>query len=46
MLVARLQQDGLGWIGLIAEDGSREFYRSLGFSPMPNATPMILKRNL
>lgn len=46
MLIDCLQKDGMGWIGLIAEDGSHEFYRRMGFTPMPNAIPMILKRNL
>jgi spermidine synthase len=45
MLIDRLQQDGLAWIGLIAEGGSHEFYRRMGFNSMPNAIPMILRRN-
>jgi spermidine synthase len=40
-LVAQLEKDGIGWIGLIAEHGSREFYRRFGFAPMPDATPML-----
>ena len=40
-LVARLEADGLGWIGLIAEGRSEAFYTRLGFSPMPNATPLL-----
>jgi aralkylamine N-acetyltransferase len=43
-LVGRLQGDGLGWIGLVAERGSRGFYRRLGFSEMPDSAPMLLKR--
>ena len=40
-LVARLEADGLKWIGLIAESGSQKFYENLGFAPMPGATPML-----
>ena len=29
------------WIGLIAEPGKEEFYRSLGFAPMPGHVPML-----
>jgi len=29
------------WIGLIAEPGKEEFYRSLGFAPMPGNVPML-----
>src|SRR5512137_598880 len=34
-LVGRLQSDGLGWIGLVAEAGTWDFYRRIGFSEMP-----------
>lgn len=43
-IVARLQADGLQWIGLIAEKGSSDFYHQLGFREMPDATPMLLKK--
>jgi spermidine synthase len=43
-VVARLHADGLQWIGLIAEKGSSDFYRHLGFNQMPDATPMLLKK--
>jgi len=39
-LLERLREDGLGWIGLIAEDGSEEFYEGLGFKRM-KGTPML-----
>jgi aralkylamine N-acetyltransferase len=29
------------WIGLIAKPGKEEFYRSLGFAPMPGHVPML-----
>lgn len=40
-LVARLESDGIGWIGLIAERKTHPFYRPLGFSPMADAVPML-----
>jgi spermidine synthase len=36
--------DGLNWIGLVAERGSAPFYTRLGFQPMENAAPMLLRR--
>lgn len=38
----RLQQDGIGWIALIAERDSAPFYETMGFVPMRNAQPLIL----
>jgi ribosomal protein S18 acetylase RimI-like enzyme len=43
-LIKKLEADGVGWIGLIAEKGSAEYYRPLGFDPMPNSTPMLRLR--
>ena len=40
-LVARLESDGIGWIGLIAERKTHPFYRPLGFSPMADSVPML-----
>jgi spermidine synthase len=40
-LVDLLRQDGIEWVGLIAERGSQEFYARLGFQIMPNAAPML-----
>ena len=42
-LVTRLQAEGIGWIGLIAERNTQELYRRAGFSPMPDATPMLYR---
>lgn len=42
-LVKKLHEDGLYWIGLIAERGTQEFYKRLGFETMPNAAPMLRK---
>lgn len=40
----RLKTDGLTWIGLIAERKTYPFYREIGFSEMPDAIPMLLKK--
>lgn len=40
-LADRLETDGIGWIGLIAADRSAAFYRQIGFSPMPDASPLL-----
>jgi spermidine synthase len=42
-LIARLHDDGLGWIGLIAERGSHGFYERLGFKMMTDSEPMLMK---
>lgn len=40
-LISRLEEDGLRWIGLVAEPGSRGLYERLGFAPMPGAEPLL-----
>lgn len=40
-LVARLELDGIAWIGLIAERKTHPFYRPLGFAPMADSVPML-----
>jgi spermidine synthase len=40
-LVERLESDGIGWIGLIAERRTHPFYRPLGFAPMADSVPML-----
>ena len=40
-LVERLNNDGIGWIGLIAERGTHALYADLGFSAMPDSTPLL-----
>jgi spermidine synthase len=40
-LVERLEADGIGWIGLIAERKTHPFYRPLGFDPMADSVPML-----
>ena len=43
-LVARLEGDGLRWIGLIAEQYSATFYLPLGFNEMAGSVPMLRLR--
>ena len=40
-VIERLEQDKMAWIGLIAQEGTRPFYDSLGFSEIPGALPML-----
>jgi len=40
-LLSRLDDDGITWVGLIAERGSHEFYRRLGFNRMEASVPML-----
>lgn len=42
-IVDRLQTDGIGWIGLIAERNTQNLYKPIGFEPMADATPMLKK---
>jgi spermidine synthase len=42
-IVARLEREGMTWIGLIAKQGTLPFYSGVGFSEMPDATPMLRK---
>ena len=45
MILTRLLEEciirKITWIGLIAEPGKEEFYRSIGFAPMPGHVPML-----
>lgn len=43
-IVDRLQTDGIGWIGLIAERNTQNLYESIGFEPMADATPMLYRK--
>lgn len=40
-LVARLKDDGITWVALIAENGSHAFYERIGFQIMDNAQPLF-----
>jgi spermidine synthase len=39
-LVAECRGEGISWIGLIAEPGTEDFYRRLGFSVLSGYRPM------
>lgn len=41
-----LLEQGIDWIGLIAERGSHPFYERLGFGVMPGALPMLHQKTL
>ena len=41
-IIQFLQSRHIGWIGLIAEPGTKEFYQRLGFIQMEGYTPMLL----
>jgi len=43
LLLAELEEAGIGWIGLIAEEGSYDFYRELGFQRF-TGTPMLYRK--
>jgi GNAT superfamily N-acetyltransferase len=49
MILARLLEEcrskDISWIGLIAEPGKEDFYRSQGFLPLPGHVPMLFSRN-
>ena len=45
MILARLVEEcksrNITWIGLIAQPGKEDFYRTQGFAPMPGHLPML-----
>lgn len=44
-IVGRLHEDGIRWIGLIAENDAARFYAGLGFAEMsPSSKPMLMKK--
>jgi len=47
MILTRLLQEcklhEISWICLIAQPGKEEFYKSLGFAPMPGHVPMLFQ---
>lgn len=49
MILARLLEEcrkkSIYWIGLIAEPGKEDFYRSLGFSSMQGHVPMLFSKD-
>ena len=49
MIVSALLKEcitsGISWIGLVAQSGTDNFYRSLGFEPMAGHVPMLYQRS-
>lgn len=45
MLVNRLRDNHIEWVGVIAEQGSYPFYQHLGFKKMKNAFPLFMITN-
>jgi len=45
-LIVRLEDDGIGWIGLVAEPGAKQLYQHQGFAPMPGTVAMVRRRRL
>lgn len=43
-IIHRLQEDGIDWIGLVAERNTQGFYQPLGFGPMADAIPMLYRK--
>jgi GNAT superfamily N-acetyltransferase len=41
LLLEECRSRKITWIGLIAEPGKEDFYKSLGFAPMPGHVPML-----
>lgn len=41
VLIDHMTAQGITWIGLIAEPGSDQFYKTLGFKPMERYIPML-----
>lgn len=40
-LIYQCKLKGIGWIGVIAEPGSEDFYKGFGFKKMKDHTPML-----
>jgi ribosomal protein S18 acetylase RimI-like enzyme len=46
MLLERLHADGIAWIGLIAQPGSKSLYYRAGFRKMAKSIPMLMIEEL
>ncbi|MDD2716075.1 MAG: GNAT family N-acetyltransferase [Candidatus Wallbacteria bacterium] len=42
-IISHLKSHGVSWIGLIANPGTSNFYKGLGFKVMEKFTPMLLE---
>jgi len=43
MIVRRLKDNGIDWIGLVAERGTHKLYEELGFDMIPDSKALLLK---
>jgi aralkylamine N-acetyltransferase len=43
-LVKKCVEQGISWIGLIAEPATEKFYLPIGFHPMEGHTPLLFRR--
>jgi len=43
VLVNKCVEEGISWIGIIAEPGTENFYLPFGFHPMEGHTPLIFR---
>jgi len=44
-LVTHCRNEGINWIGLVAEPATEEFYRPLGFAPMKGHVPLLYQED-
>jgi len=42
-LIEKLKENGVDWIGLIAQPGTTSFYKELGFEPLKDHVPLKYK---
>jgi len=42
-IISHLHTNGIDWIGLVAQPGTENFYREIGFLKMKKHVPMLLK---
>lgn len=43
ILIEKLKEKGVDWIGLIAQPGTSSFYKGLGFEPLKDHVPLRYK---
>jgi hypothetical protein len=43
-ILRKLQDDGIEWIGLIAENNTQTLYQPLGFASMTDSLPMLYRK--
>lgn len=45
LLISKLEEKGVDWIGLVAQPGTTSFYKDLGFEVLKGHTPLKYKGN-